>query len=96
MSEFEKIRANTIVSDSGFSVEVLGRTGIEYWERERSLRIDSEVLSTPTGIALYRNSIRAWRSPHENEELDDANRQRIINNVVRAFASQGQRVQVIG
>jgi hypothetical protein len=37
-------RNNVIESDEGFSVEVLGRTGLLYTEGARSLQIDSEIL----------------------------------------------------
>jgi hypothetical protein len=56
---FEIPRVNVIQSDEGFSVEVLGRTGLLYTEGSKSLHIDSEVLVGPTDLLVYTNSIRS-------------------------------------
>lgn len=51
MSEwFSEPRANLIESDAGFSVEVLGQTGIRYSEGGRTAFVDSEVLAEPATI----------------------------------------------
>jgi len=42
---FSVPRVNVVKSDSGYLVEVLGRTGMKYSEGERSMFVDSEVLS---------------------------------------------------
>jgi len=88
-------RTNLVASDEGFSVEVLGRTGIEYKEGDRSIFVDSEVLSAGHGIAVFRNSIKVWRPPFQNEEISDDKRQRIIENIRRAIGFQGQPVEIM-
>jgi hypothetical protein len=45
---------NLIESSAGFSVRVLGRTGMRYIEGGRSVWIDSEVLGKPGAIALHK------------------------------------------
>jgi len=50
-------RVNLIASDEGFSIEVLGRTGIEYREGERAMIVDAEVLAPGHGIALFKKSL---------------------------------------
>jgi hypothetical protein len=94
--EFFAPRVNVIESTEGFSVEMLGRTGLRYMEGERALFIDSEILSGRAGIAAYQGSIVAWQPPHDSEALEAAEKDRIIANVRRAFSSQGQGLQVIG
>jgi hypothetical protein len=42
---FSEPEPNVIESSTGFSVRVLGRTGMRYTEGERSVWIDSEVLA---------------------------------------------------
>jgi hypothetical protein len=56
---------NVIASTEGFSVKVLGRTGMRYTEGTRSVRIDSEVLAKPRAIAMFKETIRfsAGQSP---------------------------------
>ena len=68
---FSVPRVNVIESDEGFSVEVLGRTGLLYSEGVKSMHIDSEVLASPGGIAIIEKSIRGWNPPHNNELIDD-------------------------
>jgi hypothetical protein len=92
--KFSKPRANLYQSDSGFSVEVLGRTGIRYSERGRTMFIDSEVLATPRAIALYANSIRAWDPPHEADSIGAEDRDRIVENVRLALASDEAELQI--
>jgi hypothetical protein len=41
---FKETRKNVVESDEGFSIEVLGRTGIKYTEGEKTMFVDSEVL----------------------------------------------------
>lgn len=78
-------RVNVIESDEGFSVEVLGRTGLTYTEGGESLFVDSEVLSQGE-IAIWRNSIKSWISPHDDAIIDTVKRDEIVKNIIRAFA----------
>jgi hypothetical protein len=88
-------KVNVVSSDEGFSVEVLGRTGIEYREGDKSMFVDSEVLATGHGIAVFRNSIKAWRSPHEKEQITAEERQRILGNIRRAIEFRNQPVEIL-
>jgi len=91
---FEIPRVNVIQSDEGFSVEVLGRTGLLYTEGSRSLHIDSEVLAGPSGLVIYTNSIRSWNPPHDNEAIDKSKRDAIVENVRRAFRFRGLEIEI--
>ena len=44
---------NIVESSDGFSVEVLGRTGLLYREGDRKMFVDSEVLMGPSGMGIY-------------------------------------------
>jgi len=88
-------RVNVIQSDEGFSVEVLGRTGLLYTEGSKSLDIDSEVLAGPSGLGIYRNSIKSWNPPHNNEPIDESKRDAIVENIRRAFRFQGLEIAVL-
>jgi hypothetical protein len=72
---------NQIVSSDGFSVRVLGRTGIEYQEEARIAFIDSEVLASP-GMVIYKDSISGWRPPHEHEVIPNDKKVEILDRVV--------------
>lgn len=91
---FSEPRPNLIESDAGFSVEVLGRTGLRYREGERTAFVDSEVLAEPDAILAYRNSIQRWDPPNESQPLDDSERDRIIENIKRAFEFRGYKLHV--
>jgi len=92
---FSSPRPNLVESDEGFSVEVLGRTGLRYAEQGRTIFIDSEVLATADAMALYSVSIGAWDPPHENDVLSQTDREDIIDKIRRAFTSQGWTLEVI-
>lgn len=85
---------NVIESDEGFSVEVLGRTGLVYREGHRQLRVDSELLSGPSGLLMYSSSIVRWAPPHDEVAIDEAERQRIVGRIRAAFAFRGLDIVV--
>ena len=91
---FSSPRPNLITSDSGFSVEVLGRTGLRYTEDDRTMLIDSQVLARH-GIALYRSSLRRWEPPNDSLPIDEDQRNRIVENIRQAFIFMGDELVVI-
>ena len=93
---FSEPEPNVIESSTGYSVRVLGQTGMRYTEGHCSVWIDSEVLAKSGAIALYKDSIKAWDSPDDPEQLNDTDRNRISENVKRAFESRGYELQVCG
>jgi hypothetical protein len=86
---------NLIESSAGFSVRVLGRTGMRYAEGGRSVRIDSEVLGKPRAIALFKDSIKAWEGD-THEQVSDVDRDRIAENIKRAFEFCGYELEIHG
>jgi hypothetical protein len=87
---FRMLRPNLIESTEGFSVEILGRVGMRYTEWGKSVRIESEVLATPE-IAVDTDSILKW---NDGSVIDDATRNRIIQNIRDAVRSQGEDIVV--
>ena len=92
---FTTPRPNLYVSDEGFSVEVLGLTGLCYREGERSVFVDSKVLAGPSGMGVFKSRIQRWDPPHENVAVTDSERDRIVENIRRAFRFQGFEIDVI-
>ena len=92
---FTSPRPNLYESSEGFSVEVLGRTGLYYRETNRQMFVDSEVLPGPAGMAVYRDTITKWEPPHEAVVVDAVERERILRNIQEAFRSQGFEIHVI-
>ena len=88
-------RTNVVESDAGFSVEVLGRTGIQYCENGRSMKIDSEVLMGPKAMAIYSYSFTTWLPPHQAELVDEATKARIAENLRAAFRFRGVEIDII-
>lgn len=90
---FSEPEPNVIESSAGFMLRVLGRTGMRYMEGGRSVRIDSEVLARPRAIAMFKDSIKAWERP-DDSEFTDAERERITDNIKRAFEACGYDLEV--
>ena len=86
---------NLYKSSDGFSVEVLGRTVLRYREEGRQMFVDSEVLTGPCGMAVYKDTIRKWDSPNDSVPVTDSDRDRILNNIREAFRFQGFEMDVI-
>lgn len=92
---FSVPRPNLYESTEGFSVEVLGQTGIRYREFGKSAFVDSEVLPGPSGMVVYKDSIQSWEPPNENSPMTAADRKRILENIRAAFRFQGFNIDVI-
>jgi hypothetical protein len=92
---FRKPNPNVIESDEGFSVEVLGRTGLLYKEGLKSMHIDSEISASPGGILISKSSIQKWKPPDENDTIDDIKQDIIIDNIRRAFRFDEEWITVI-
>jgi hypothetical protein len=88
-------RPNVIDNDAGFSVEMLGRTGLRYVENAKAVRIDSEVLAGPNGLAIYSSSITHWDPPHSAEAIDEETKRRIVENIRAAFCFRGFDIEVL-
>lgn len=91
--EFTEPEPNLIESSQGFSVRVLGRTGIRYSAGGRSVWIDSEVLAEPVSIAMFPSSIQFWEGD-DPSRVADREREQIVENIKRAFDACGYRLQV--
>jgi len=89
---FSRPRPNLVESDAGFSVEVLGRDGMRYNEGSRSVSIDSEILATK-GFALHVDSLKRWDPPNRSR-ISKQERDRIVNNIRLALASQDEPVNI--
>lgn len=85
---------NIIVSDEGFSVQVLGRTGLRYQQDQYSLHINSEVLAGPHGLVVYTSSIRKWNEPNGLPITKEA-KSKIVDNIRRAFGFRNIEVEII-
>jgi hypothetical protein len=94
--QFTQPEPNVIQSTNGFSVKVLGRTGMRYTEGKRSVWIDSEILATESpAIALHTESIRVWEGP-EPLVIDAQEKVRIVEDIRRSFAAFGYVLEVQG
>lgn len=87
--------SNLYQSAEGFSVEVLGRTGLAYRESGKEMFVDSEVLTGDTGMVVYRDSVSNWKPPHDDIPVSDADRERIVQNIRHVFRQQGFQIDVI-
>jgi hypothetical protein len=95
MATFFIPRLNVIESDEGFSVEVLAPDGsLRYTEGPRTMEVDSEMLVGPTALVIYSKSIKHWNPPYSQESVDEAAKQRIIDNMQRAFRFRGFEIDV--
>ena len=92
---FSEPESNVIESSAGFSVRMLGRTGMRYTEGCRSIEIDSEVggASQPV-VAMFKSSIRVWKTPDYPEPVTDSDRDRIVANIRRAFDACGRGLHI--
>ncbi len=92
---FKIPRINVIEGDEGYSVEVLGQTGILYSESSKSIHIYSEYVTGQVGLALFRDSINKWDPPNENEKINKKKREAIVENIRRAFLFRKIEIEIV-
>ena len=90
---FTEPEPNVIESSAGFSVRGLGHAGLRYQEGSRSVWIDSEMLAAPHGIVMHKDTIKYWEGS-DPDMVSDADRDRIADNIKRAFEACGHELQV--
>jgi hypothetical protein len=92
---FQIPRVNVIQSDAGFSIEMLGRTGIEYRESDRAMFVESEILMTDTPtVAIWKDHIRTWKPPHDNEQITEEKRTEILKRICAALKWRNTQVEI--
>jgi hypothetical protein len=73
-----------------------GRSGLLYKEGEKTLTVDSEMLSESLGIAIFTDSIKSWDAPYSEEALSDEDRSRVIENIKKDLEKQKRKVILVG
>jgi Immunity protein 74 len=93
--EFSYPRPNVIISRRGFTVEVQTPTGIRYTESDKHMRVYAEMLaSAEPAMAVRRTDVTAWDSPNDSAKVSEADRDRILANIGRAFEFRGWGLEV--
>jgi len=80
-----------IDSDEGFSVR-LGRDAVAYWEGSRRMLITADVGAGK--VYVFTETIGRW-DDDSSHTVNDEERQRIADNLRRAFESQGFSVALL-
>jgi hypothetical protein len=93
---FTQPKPNTIVSDTGFSVEMRGMGPLIYREGPRTLICDAELMAPGTTfyLVIYADQVKNWEAPHAAEPLDDHEKKRIFENIKAAYRSIGEEIDV--
>ena len=82
----KKLWRAQVVSSRGFSVRVLGRTGVEYKDGAGSLRINAETMAGPgMAVVVYAGSI---------PDTPRRPRRQVLDDLYRAFAYAGWTLDV--
>jgi hypothetical protein len=79
----------------GRSVEILGRSGIKYKDKENKYFIDSEMLVGPEfDLVIFSESVRYYKDVSLTNPLSDMQKNEIVKIVVGLLSSAGIRADV--
>lgn len=95
MTPAENDNPNLYRSPGGFSVEVLGRTGLRYREEGRSYFVDAEILAPPGGIMVYGSSVLHEVALATPVQVSEPIRERVLSNILALLTSRGIRVDLV-
>ena len=79
-----------------YKVVSKGRSGLLYKEGDKTITVDSELLSESLGIAIFTNSIKSWDHPFNEEALSGEDRSRIVENIKKDLERQKRKVILVG
>jgi len=54
-----------------------------------------ELMADPRLVGVDRESMHAWEPPNQHELLSEADKDRIVENMRRAFATRGYETEVL-
>jgi hypothetical protein len=74
--------------NEGRSVEILGRSGIKYKDKEKKYFIDSEMLVNPEfDLVIFSGSVRYYKDTSLANPISDSEKEEIVKIVVKLLAS---------
>jgi hypothetical protein len=79
-----------------YKVIAKGRSGLTYKEGDKTITVDSELLSESLGIAIFIDSIKSWDAPYNEDPLSDEDRSRVIQNIKKDLEKQKHKVILVG
>jgi hypothetical protein len=88
MFKYSENNRDIIESDEGFSIETQSTNAIIYKELGKSLKLYRESLAGSRDV-LIAGEIKKWDS---GQPIDTPARERLLNNVRRAFAFTGTKI----
>ena len=80
--------------NSKIKVKIKGKTGILYYENEKKMSVDSELIFNPAGVTVYSETIQKWDPPYDIEILNSIEKKRISNNIKQELENMGYRVDM--
>lgn len=72
--------------DSASQLIRLGRDEYKYVEGERSVVLQTDMLTGKPRRMIYSSTIKRWQPPHQNEEITEKERRRIASKIADFFA----------
>lgn len=72
----------------------LGRSGIEFVEDGKVLRIDAEFASEPLMVVINGKLPLAWKPPHDQQMISEMKHSEILSKTVNYFESRGYLVDL--
>lgn len=90
---FTSPKVNVVVSDTGFSVRVVGRGTIEYKDDRGTYLVDGEILAGGHAIAIYPRRIEA--AAGEQYSLSSEEKNEVIENIKNALKFKKLQVDLI-
>ena len=86
-------RVNLYVSDTGFSVEILGFVGMLYTEGDHAVHVDSEMLAV-RGFQIFPQRLVNWDPPHDQEVITAEARARIVAHIRAVLVWQNAKLDI--
>lgn len=91
---YERFMSGEVARDGTRRLHLAGRDGFRYSDGDRSVLIETEMLTGDVNRVIYAGLITNWLPPHEAESILPEQRSEIVRTVYEFLVQQGRVVEV--
>jgi hypothetical protein len=68
---------------------------MEYKERDKVMFVESEIgMTDPPTLAIWKDELRKWKPPHDQEEISEQKRMEILKNICAVLKWKKIQVEI--
>lgn len=91
---FRRLGGNRRYRNGNIRIERLGRDEYKYIGVDRSIKVYVELQAGNPDVIIYTESIRQWLPPHEQENVTEEDKLKVVQGMCQFFTYYGETYAV--